>query len=431
MNAFLIPLRRVCLLIVVVLSPSCVSSVVSADQHCFLTEGCCLLRYDLGETASDSFEPDPCTADSFDPSTDELCGWVGTSAHDSIACLTVLEEVTPTTLSAARHDDEPVSASDTAGDSPIMQGAAIALASVGISVEQLLEPLALATPYLDNSLSNLRDYQRWITDVMKDAERERQAGIETALDAILLEEQLARIAYDEPVDIDGYGHSVIVDDYPITEQRIPPGETGIEVLPLNRLVGSSPIIVTIEEVSDSYELSPRNLKLWSVLPASTHPFCIRAESDSWDPVAMWSAFDERLEKTVPMMAQQQRVQVAKAADVSMEEFTGYDISADCLLASWVWTAECFVMDHQTKLSTITPNNTGRTIARVSKRQEQLVEQWTNALVRRWNFNEEVEEPVIIDFGLEASPAGAALLTRAGAIVAESVIEIAAVKCNLK
>jgi len=173
------------------------------------------------------------------------------------------------------------------------------------------------------------------------------------------------------------------------------------------------IIVTIEDAYLPYDMKTEDLRLWSVLPESTRPFCIRAESQHHDAMhhqdtaAMWRDFDDRVASTRQVVPTPRPVLA----------FCG---SADCLLESWIWNAENFVADHSPLWQVVSTENVGRQIATVSLRRQQWLQVATTMLASRWQKSAPVKEPSI-----EPSPAGEALLARAGAVAASApVIEVA-------
>lgn len=388
MNAFTIQTRFLPTLIVLTLATLFLPTAVIADPPSTLPEDACQLRWE----------------------DDELCGWAS-ATHDSIA----YRYVPPA---------EPASASDMTVDGSITQGAAIAFASAGISVEQLLEPLAMVTPYIDNSLEKVRQYQSWWGAAVATAERMRQEDEDRESD---VNEQLSRIAAEEPIDIESYGPSVIVDAFPTT-QFIPEGEPGIEILPLKRNVGSTAIIVTIEDSYMPYDLADKDLRLWSVLPESTRPFCIRDSEHGWDAephfqaASLWRQFDAQVASS-----RQVNPDPPVAEPIESPEVLAYCGAADCLLDEWIWRTENFVADDAPLWDIINANKLGRRITSVAIMNQRVTEIVTTAIASRWEKSEPKTEQTI-----EPSDAGKALLTRAGAIVAgEPVIEVAASANSLR
>jgi hypothetical protein len=383
MNAFLIQSRCVFRSIVFALSTLSIPSLTFAAPPDSLPEDACQLRWQEEET--------------------EWCGWTPLATHDSVA------------YRPPAPAREPASESDTTVDGSITQGAAIAFASAGISVEQLLEPLALVTPYLDNSLEKVRQYQSWWGAAIATATRIQQAE-QTAPADPTVAQQLSRIATEKPIDTECYGPSVVVDAFPVTVQLIPEGEPGIEILPLDRRVGGSAIIATIEEAYLPYD----------VLPTSTHPFCIHAEGDIWDAAVMWQTFDEHVATD----------SVEDAADAFASEEAVVDVAivepvvdhcgfADCVLESLIWNTENWIAEHEELWASVEANNVGRQVAQFGLRRHEIVQIVANQIAIRWQTIPavEVEQP-----SQEISATGAALLARAGAVAAsEPVVEMAAIE----
>lgn len=406
MNAFMIPSRFVCRVIAVALSVITLSPLASAEYPHPLNEDACQLR---------------------PTDREELCGWVYSPTRDSIAYRSMPVDLHGPVHSAAR----PIAQEDT--EEVVTRTLAITAATFGFSVEQWLEPLALVAPYVDNSLEKIRQYGDWLGDAAMRVEEQHRQQEETALNAILLEEQLARVATEEPIDTEALAPTTIPEDYPIAVQLIPEGEPGIEVLPLNRLVGSSAMIMTIEEEGYMpYDLCEEDLRLWSVLPESTHPFCIRPQDNPWDTAEIWKELDKRVARRVPF--------VSSASDLStveMEEVAGVssllpvskntvanttnepvDGSPYCMIESLVWRAETWVSQQAVKIETVNAVSLGRQVAVYSLRKESMLRAFADRIVLNWKFDE-FHVPIIIDYTFEASPAGSALLARAGAIEATS------------
>jgi hypothetical protein len=172
---------------------------------------------------------------------------------------------------------------------------------------------------------------------------------------------------------------------------------------LDRTVGSSAIIVTIEESYMPYDVAVKDMRLWSLLPTSTHPFCIRSHGDAVNSLSLWEEFDQGL-----------AVHQQEEAQVEAEVAIAYCGSADCLLDEWVWKVETWVSEHSTFWTEMEPRCIGRRLAWLTSGRKHLVSSAAEALATRWP---EVEAPKPV------SPAGEALLARAGAIAAEVVAAV--------
>ncbi|MDE0864944.1 MAG: hypothetical protein OSA98_14220 [Rubripirellula sp.] len=154
-----------------------------------------------------------------------------------------------------------------------------------VAVNQVIEPFAAVGPSLFNSIKAVRILQQWWDSEFNDSD----AGSGHPSDPI--EMQLHELATQEPVDIDSLGPSVLV---PTNPQRKP---ESIEVTRIDPLIGSSPIIATIEEDYMPYDLSARDLRLWSVFPIASHPFCVRGQLEDNRSARLWDDFDNALAQT--------------------------------------------------------------------------------------------------------------------------------------
>ncbi|MGB0597481.1 MAG: hypothetical protein ACPGLY_12405 [Rubripirellula sp.] len=398
-----------------------------------LPQDACQLRWEEQDLCGWISQPHPINQSNTvtQSKSNRPAGYTVPATHDSIAFrIAATAKPAPTTIPTSAA--EPASASDTTDDGAITQAAAIAIAAAGISVEQLLEPLALAAPYLDQSLAKVRQYQSWWGAAISTVDQRQVVNSPTSSD-IAFAAQLDEIATAEPIDVESYGASVIVDEFPITVQLISEGEPGIEILPLNRLIGSSAVIVTIEEDYMPYDLSTEDIKLWSVLPSSTQPFCIRAEHDAWDAAAMWQAFDDRVVPNLAKAEAQGTAEITPQPTPIPEPIPlfAHCGSADCMLDSIIWHVDSWVISYSKRETGATANQVGHRVVLLSLQQEQLVHSATALIARHWHepppVGPEPQETVPA-----TSPAGAALLARAGAIAAEApVIEVAASTNSLR
>ena len=105
--------------------------------------------------------------------------------------------------------------------------------------------------------------------------------------------QLQELATQEPVDVDSLGPSVLIPARP--KRKLPT----IEVARIDPLIGSSPVIATIEEDYMPYDLSARDLRLWSVFPIASHPFCVRGQVEHNRSARLWDDFDTAMAKAKP------------------------------------------------------------------------------------------------------------------------------------
>ncbi len=316
--------------------------------------------------------------------TEELCGWVDLEPYDSAELPRPVENANDAELSGT------VAAIATA-----------ACASAGVSVEQIVEPFAMVGPCLDNSLEMVQRFQGWWNAAAAEAEALRLAEAEAEFgDTIDVQEQLDLIATEEPVDVENHGGSVLVDKFTKTETKA--DQPGVYVTAIDMLVGGSPIIATIEEEDYlPYDLSARDIKLWSVFPISTRPFCVRSHGDDIETEPMWQDFDQLVANAV-------EVQTPPSSYASCG-------SADCLLDELIWRVEMFVAEDSPLWDVLAPQNLGRQVATIASGSGRLVKSAAQLLASQWP---EVEEDV------ETSEIGQALLARAGAINASEPIAAA-------
>lgn len=339
--------------------------------------------------------------------TEELCGW-----GDDCPPGTHISGVLPTPAPQATLPPAPVASpsaeSKTSLDKSVAAIATAAFASAGIAVEQIVEPFAMVGPYLDNSLETVREFQAWWKSAQTEAE-----SMKTASDAI--QDELDRIATLEPIDVESFGpsvvvkRSVVVNRRAVVEQSVivnrppvkqPAIEPGIQVTAINALIGSSPIIATIEETYQPYDLSARDLKLWSVFPTATRPFCVRSHMQALEDSSMWEDFDQAVQAETPV-----------APSV---EFVANCGSAYCLLDELVWQFDNWVADDSAVSVAIQPYNIGRKFAAIATGGSRIFRGAAQLLASNWPESEAELEP-------EPSSTGQALLARAGAVQASEIV----------
>ncbi|WP_068263499.1 hypothetical protein [Rubripirellula obstinata] len=168
--------------------------------------------------------------------------------------------------------------------------AIMALASV--RVQQVTEPFAVVGPRLTPSSESMTEFLDWCNQL---AQAETAGGPATIASAAIIESpddqmlsidrMLDQLADEEPVDAD-INH-VEVRNYVESRKSID-GDSFISVARRNPLVGSSAMITTLRsgpyagDLADNGMLESGQLKVWSILPTVTRPFCIRHSSRSFD-----------------------------------------------------------------------------------------------------------------------------------------------------
>ena len=148
-----------------------------------------------------------------------------------------------------------------------------------VIVEQVAEPFIAVGSFTPNSLKGIRTQNAWQMS-FKLANPTRSTAHRTPLDL-----QLQELAKEEPIDIESLGPSVL-----IPENR-PISVTGVEVAPMNPLIGSSPVIATIEEAYMPYDLSARDLEHWNAYPIAPHPFNAEDQVTDEQTASLWEDFD--------------------------------------------------------------------------------------------------------------------------------------------
>lgn len=148
-----------------------------------------------------------------------------------------------------------------------------------VIVEQVAEPFSSVGSFTPNSVKGISAHNIWTTD-FKPAKSSRKSAHRTPLDL-----QLQELAQEEPIDIKSLGPSVL------TPKNRPTSVTRIEVAPINPLIGSSPVIATIEEDYMPYDLSARDLENWNTYPIAPHPFNAEDRVTQEQTASLWDAFD--------------------------------------------------------------------------------------------------------------------------------------------
>ncbi len=239
-----------------------------------------------------------------------------------------------------------------------------------------------------------------------------------------------------PSDLEQWGPSVVifVETEVVEETEKADAEPSSEVpSPAVSQVGSSPIIVTLEEAYMPYDLAARDLRVWSVFPMVTDPYCSRGRSEC-DPI--WTATEaapaavaneseenQPEEKVAEAPVDEADLAVVEEVDaneasveVVAEEAAAAEVaftlntSPDCLLDDLIWRVDSVAIDYAdwAQLTTY-----GDTLVRVSVRSSRVRESAVSQLASVWPLPSKIVPPV-------KETAGAALLARAGAVVESDV-----------
>lgn len=148
-----------------------------------------------------------------------------------------------------------------------------------VVVDQVVEPYIAVGPFTPNSLTSIRAMDKWIIPLSTEKAPRNDAYL-TPLDL-----RLQELAAEEPVDIENCGPSVLIpENRPLNVSRI-------EIAPINPLIGSSPVIATVEEDYMPYDLSARDLQDWNSFPIASHPFCVRTDIADKQTAGLWAEFD--------------------------------------------------------------------------------------------------------------------------------------------
>ena len=319
---------------------------------------------------------------------EELCGWVELGTHDSAPRL---------------NPNAVVTDAEDAFDAAAGILACAVYAKAGVAVEQMIEPFVMLGPYLENSLDAVKQFQQW-WDAAADFDREYEAFASDLIKFDFLRVELAMdrrldlLAAMEPIDVQiyvdgkgqvdgkGFGPSVLVERF--EGFREGPMALRSSVPRRDVLAGCSPMIFTLEETYAAYDLSERDVKLWSVFPTTTRPFCIRNRTSDFDASPMWDQFDQVVQ-TEP-----------RSSPDSVA--TQFKCSAYCVLDDWVTRWEEFTADDSRVRQALRPQAIGQRLAGWLAQRDRLAGRAAIVLASQWRQGK--PEPRL-------SPAGAALLAR--------------------
>ncbi len=330
------------------------------------------------------------------------CGWIELGTHDSLPAF-----------------EQPRGTSDLTDNAGTV--AATALCSkVGVAVQQIIEPFAMVGPYLDDSLDLVEQFSRWweaSSTSRESGDVGNATGSDPGFDAVIgppsaldpikfdflqvttrSDQRLDLYLVEDPIDPSHFGASVLVSslerlpEQPIVQQTRRSRE--------DVLVGCSPMIFTLEENYMAYDMAQRDVKLWCVFPTTTRPFCIRRQPADFDSHPMWNDFD---------------VAVKRETKTSPESIASQlQCSAYCALEDWMVTVESWTFVESPVRRSLRPRGVGRHIADFCGRQSRLTGRAAAVLAKHWPDIKLDQRP---------SPAGAALLARAGATEKPPAVEL--------
>ncbi len=326
-------------------------------------------RLFLGLTIAFSVSSAAVTADEYSTTcnfTDELCGWVENTSDANLS--------------------KPDSAeSDNAFRKSITTIVAAVGASTGVSLQQIIEPFAMVGPDIEDSSRMVHEFDQWWELMIKFGKTLSESNTDRALQ---------EVAALEPIDVEFFGPSILVaaDDL-VTVIGGP--NPGIEVTPIDSLVGSAPMIATIDVPYLPYDLSASDIRLRSVFPVTTKAFCVRSRVAQWNPVPMWTEVDR-----IHADSSEQN-SVIGPVDCWMEDLIS-KVDEWTSPQSPIWT-------HATAPSI------GEKLANLSVGRNQWVSTATKLIASYW------PEPIA-----RPSPTGFALLTRANAVLGVSPVGVSPV-----
>jgi hypothetical protein len=325
------------------------------------------------------------------------CGWVELGTHDSLPAF-----------------EKPRGTSDLTANAATVATSGLC-SKVGVAVQQIIEPFAMVGPYLGDSLDVVEQFSRWweASSSHQSADSGKAKHTNPRLVPVVgppLALDLIQIDFMKAMDRSNQRFDLCLLDDPLDPGRFGAGHFGASVLvsKLDRLpeppsvkqempkrehvlVGCSPMIFTLEENYMAYDMAERDVKLWCVFPTTTRPFCIRRQPADFDSHPMWNDFDVAVERET------------KVAPESLA--SQFQCSAYCVLEDWVVTMENWTSAESHFRRSLRPRQVGRQIAAFFSQQMRVTGRAAAALSKHWPEVKPDQGP---------SPAGAALLARAGA-----------------
>ncbi len=371
-----------------------------------------------------------------DDQEEELCGW---ATHDS--CPIAAETIASRTLAAF--------------DRSIATAAATACAKAGISIEQIIEPLAMVQPQLSQapsddsvtatadakagisvqeiiepfisigpqfaaSLDQIKQFQQWWKTAIEASKAQQQDVSETSTQASVasdaessINDELQLLADEEPIDIDldALGPSVLILVEEQTESSSP-APVSIPDASVSQ-VGASAIIVSLEDAYMPYDLSARDLRVWSVFPLVTEPFCIRSRTEC-EPIApIWEDSEETVAADDSATDDDDELVLQAPTENS---FTIHG-SPDCLLDELIWNIEVTLLENSHWLD---PATYGDQLADFARQGTDVAESAAGSLASLWP-NDEADTEVLVE--QDEPTAGDRLLARAEAVEAGETAEV--------
>lgn len=396
-------------------------NVRSIESVCRVVRRCV-----FGFSLSLSLVVSPLLADEY-PTTcnynDELCGWVEAEAEVETEA-----EVKTEAETEIEVDSVAVECRLTL-EASIATIAAVIGEQTGVAFQQFVEPFAMVGPAIDDSVAMVRGLEQFWNGIV---------ALHELSSPVCTDEAIAAIAALEPIDVERHGPSVLIREPETPQQSVP----GIQVTPIDSLVGSAPMIVTINEPYLPYDLSASDLRLRSVFPISTKPFCVRSQVADWDIIPMWTEVEHlqiartQTHESVPVEAkpaagltkteptalasgiEAATVEPTRPEASGYDSETGTDLSAqsapvDCYLEEVIWLVESWAAEESRLATAFHPKSLGARFAKLVSHGNRIVYQATDLITSHW------PAPIA-----KPSSAGRALLTRAGAETGIETVEAA-------
>ncbi len=313
--------------------------------------------------------------------------------------------------------------------------AASATAGNPISFGYWSEPFAMVGPTAGHVVEEIETFQAWFQQSINASENPAFVGEATESESLFAE----IIPFVPIVDFDGMleGVSSMMSEIETTSladiSSVDPNEL---------LVGSSPIIATLEESYFAYDLTDQDLAsiaaaesddeltiestassdLWgAVFDRQDQPFCIRSlavlREPGWSPLA----------KNVPTVsASPEPIAESMTVAAAPAESTLVG-SATCLLDEWVWYVGNALEDHGVTDKWLQPETIGENVALLVVSSETLAERAATQLALVWPVE---PKPAIVVPGdgarllarAEAAPAADATLEDAELLVSKRSAE---------
>lgn len=187
-----------------------------------------------------------------------------------------------------------------------------------------------------------------------------------------------------------YGPSVLIDT--TAPENVDYRQTSNEAAKESPLVGGSAIVAKLDDAYMPYDLSAKDLRLWSVFPTSTDPLCLRNDVIAFDETHLLQSDD------VAVQAQGDLVSTEKAGVLQG--------SPDCLMGELVWNLEQWTGQESPLWPELAPREVGQQMTALLIPRNRLVAGAAELLASSWN------KPAAHE---GVSSVGQELLARAGAI----------------